>query len=100
MSNHLFNPNPINFQAEPLFLGTGRNITRLDLSIEPHISKMTESALGKLWFSGDFSVSKDGKDYINNEPKLNLLFMKNLTIYKSYSFVFAYMCSTYIAFLH
>ena len=39
---------------------------------------MTADAIGKLWFSGDFSVSKDGKDYINNEPKLNLLFMKNL----------------------
>lgn len=81
MSNHLFNPNPINFQAEPLFLGTGRNIARLDLSIEPHISKMTETALGKLWFSGDFSVSKDGKDYVtiqSEQPKLNVLFMKNL----------------------
>ena len=81
MSNHLFNPNPINFQAEPLFLGTGRNITRLDLSIEPHISKMTETALGKLWFSGDFSISKDGKDYVtlqSEQPKLNVLFMKNL----------------------
>lgn len=78
VSNHLFNPNPINFSKEPLFLGVGRNITRLDLSIEPHISKMTADAIGKLWFSGDFSVSKDGKDYINNEPKLNVLFMKNL----------------------
>ena len=78
MSNHLFNPNPINFTKEPLFLGLGRNITRLDLSSESHISKMTADAIGKLWFSGDFSVSKDGKDYINNEVKLNLLFMKNL----------------------
>ena len=81
VSNHLFNPNPINFQAEPLFLGTGRNITRLDLSIEPHIAKMTETALGKLWFSGDFSISKDGKDYVtiqSEQPKLNVLFMKNL----------------------
>ena len=78
MSNHLFNPNPINFTKEPLFLGLGRNITRLDLSSESHISKMTADAIGKLWFSGDFSVSKDGKDYINNEAKLNLLFMKNL----------------------
>ena len=78
VSNHLFNPNPINFTKEPLFLGLGRNITRLDLSSESHISKMTADAIGKLWFSGDFSVSKDGKDYINNEAKLNLLFMKNL----------------------
>ena len=81
VSNHLFNPNPINFQAEPLFLGTGRNITRLDLACEPHISKLTSDALGKLWFSGDFSVSKDGKDYVtlqSEQTKLNVLFMKNL----------------------
>lgn len=81
VSNHLFNPNPINFQAEPLFLGTGRNITRLDLACEPHINKLTSDALGKLWFSGDFSVSKDGKDYVtlqSEQPKLNVLFMKNL----------------------
>lgn len=78
MSNHLFNPNPIDFQGEPLFLGTGRNIARLDLSIEPHISKMTADAIGKLWFSGDFSPSKDGKDHIASGPALNTLFMKNL----------------------
>lgn len=76
--SHLFNNNPINFSKEPLFLGTGRNISRLDLSIEPHITKMTEAAIGKLWFSGDFSVSKDGKDYVSNSKELNTLFMKNL----------------------
>ena len=78
MSNHLFTPNPINFASEPLFLGTGRNISRLDLSIEPHISKMHNDALGKLWFSGDFSPSKDAKSYIDCSPQLNTLFMKNL----------------------
>lgn len=78
MSNHLFNPNLIDFTQEPLFLGEGRNISRLDLSIESHISKMTADAIGKLWFSGDFSPSKDGKDYIANDPSLNILFMKNL----------------------
>lgn len=77
-SNHLFNPEAINFATEPLFLGTGRNISRLDLNIEPHISKLSMEALGKLWFPGDFSPSKDAKDYIQNNPKLNLLFMKNL----------------------
>lgn len=78
MSTHLFNPNPIDFTHTPLFLGEGRNISRLDLSIEPHISKMTADAIGKLWFSGDFSPSKDGKDHIACGPALNTLFMKNL----------------------
>ena len=78
MSTHLFNPNPIDFAQTPLFLGEGRNISRLDLSIEPHISKMTSDAIGKLWFSGDFSPSKDGKDYISSAPALNVLYMKNL----------------------
>lgn len=78
MSNHLFNTNPIDFTNQPLFLGEGRNISRLDLSIEPHISKMTADAIGKLWFSGDFSPSKDGKDYISCGPTLNTLYMKNI----------------------
>lgn len=76
--NHLFNPNPIDFTYQPLFLGEGRNISRLDLSIEPHISKSTADALGKLWFSGDFSPSKDGKDYIASAPSLQILYMKNI----------------------
>jgi len=78
MSNHLFNQNQINFANEPLFLGTGRNISRLDLSIEPHIAKSTADALGKLWFAGDFSPSKDAKSYIECSAQLNTLFMKNL----------------------
>ena len=78
MSQHLFNTNQIDFTNQPLFLGEGRNISRLDLSIEPHISKMTADAIGKLWFSGDFSPSKDGKDYISCSPSLNTLYMKNI----------------------
>lgn len=78
MNNHLFNPNPINFQSEPLFLGTGRNITRLDLQTSPHITKLTADAIGKMWFAGDFSPSKDSKDYIANSQELNTLYMKNL----------------------
>lgn len=78
MNNHLFNPNPIDFGQTPLFLGEGRNISRLDLSIEPHISKMTADAIGKLWFSGDFSPSKDGKDHVSCGEELNNLYMKNI----------------------
>ena len=78
MSNHLFNPNPVDFTKQPLFLGTGRNIARLDLSIETHISNATAAAIGKIWFSGDFSPSKDGKDYISCDQSLQQLYMKNL----------------------
>lgn len=78
MSNHLFNTQPIDFTKQPLFLGEGRNISRLDLSIEPHISKSTADALGKLWFSGDFSPSKDAKSYIECVVKAQRLYMKNL----------------------
>lgn len=79
MSNHLFNPNPIDFTKSALFLDeAGRNISRLDLSTESHITKMTEQALGQLWFSGDFSYSKDGKDYLSCTTAQRDLFMKNL----------------------
>ena len=79
MSNHLFHNNPIDFtRNEPLFLGTGRNIVRLDLSIEPGITKMHNDALGRLWFSGDFSYSKDAKDHVTCTKEVNELFMKNL----------------------
>ena len=74
---HLFHDAPINFSREPLFLGTGRNIARLDLNLEPGITKMHESAMGKLWFAGDFSYSKDATDYIKADPKLRNLYMKN-----------------------
>ena len=63
---------------EPLFLGEGRNISRLDLPLEPQISKATADAIGKLWFAGDFSPSKDAKDHIACSDGLNRLFMKNL----------------------
>ena len=64
--------------SQPLFLGAGRNISRLDLALEPHISTATANAIGKLWFAGDFSPSKDAKDHIACSPQLNTLFMKNL----------------------
>lgn len=64
--------------SQPLFLGEGRNISRLDLQLEPHISKMTADAIGKLWFAGDFSPSKDAKDHLACGAGLNRLFMKNI----------------------
>jgi len=77
-STHLFSPKVIEFAKSPLFLGEGRNVARLDLSIETHIVKQTEDAIGKLWFAGDYSPSKDGKDYVTVSKQLSSLFLKNL----------------------
>lgn len=76
--NHLFNTENINFAEEPLFLGTGRNIARLDLNIEQHIQKQTDNALGLLWFATDFSYKDDAKDFSQMDSKQQILFLKNL----------------------
>jgi hypothetical protein len=49
-TNHLLNENHIEFSEEPLFLGSGRNIARLELNIEQHIQKATDNAVGLMWF--------------------------------------------------
>ena len=76
--SHLFNKNDINFAEEPLFLGTGRNVARLDLNIEQHIKKQFDDALGLMWFAQDFSYKDDAKDYSQMDDKLKMLFLKNL----------------------
>lgn len=78
ITNHLFNENHIEFSDEPLFLGSGRNIARLELNIEQHIQKAKENAIGLMWFSGDFSYIEDGKDYALMDAKQQQLFLKNL----------------------
>ena len=77
-NNHLFNKENIDFTMEPLFLGKGRNISRLDLNIEQGIQKQTDNALGLMWFATDFSYKDDAKDYTEMGTKLNNLFLKNL----------------------
>lgn len=76
--SHLFNKENINFSEEPLFLGTGRNICRLDLNVEQHIQKQTDNALGLIWFATDFSYKDDAKDYNSLDEKQKVLFLKNL----------------------
>ncbi len=79
MINHLFNKEPIDFTKSSLFLDeSGKNIARLDLSIEPMITQKIESQLGKMWFSDDFNSTKDGKDYLNSSIELKELYMKNI----------------------
>jgi len=78
MFNQLFEFKNIDFTSEPLFLGSGRNIARNDLNIQQGIQKITDDAMGKMWFKGDFPYSKDRKDYISFSPELRLLFLTNL----------------------
>ena len=47
--SHLFSKENIDFTHEPLFLGSGRNVARLDLNIEQHIQKQVDDALGLMW---------------------------------------------------
>ena len=78
MSGHLFNTKNINFSNEPLFLGSGRNISRLDLNIEQHIQSQVDDALGLMWFATDFSYNEDAKDFALMDKKIQRLFLKNL----------------------
>ena len=76
--SNLFHYDAIDFTTEPLFFGTGRNIARLDLSIEQDIQKRVDKALGLMWFKNDFSYKKDGEDYSRMEPALRKFYLKNL----------------------
>jgi len=73
-----FSTENIEFTNEPLFLGKGRNVARLDLPIEQEIQKRTDKALGLMWFKTDFSYKKDGEDYAVMAQPLKTLFDKNL----------------------
>lgn len=74
----VFDDKQINFEGEPWFLGAGRNVLRLDLNIEQHIQKMTDNAIGLMWFKQDYSYKSDAVDYSTMSPKLQVLFLKNL----------------------
>ena len=68
----------IDFTKEPLFLGSGRNVARLDLNIEQWIQKRTDKALGLMWFKNDFTYTQDAKDFDAMSQELRNLFLKNL----------------------
>lgn len=77
-NQHLFNKQHIEFADEPLFLGSGRNISRLDINIEQHIQKQVNDAIGLMWFKNDFTYLEDAKDYSLMSENQRLLFLKNL----------------------
>lgn len=74
----VFNKENIDFTQEPLFLGRGRNVARLDLNIEQDIQKKVDKALGLMWFKNDYSYKKDGEDYAKLQDPLKKLYLKNL----------------------
>ena len=73
----IFSTDNINFKEEPLLLGSGRNVSRLDLNIEQHIVKMTDNALAKMWFSHDFSYKADAEGYMKMPKALQKMYLKN-----------------------
>ena len=73
----VFDNKVIEFTNEPLFFGTGVNVSRLDLNIEAIITKYKDEAIGLMWFKNDFSYQKDGVDYSNMDVKLQELYLKN-----------------------
>jgi len=74
----VFNNEIIDFEKEPLFLGKGRNIARLDLPNEVWIEKHIERQLGKMWFKNDFTYIEDGKNFNNMGSLLTWFFLENL----------------------
>lgn len=78
MKTSLFVDEVIDFKEEPYFLGSGRNVIRLDLDVEPFVQRLKEKALGLTWFKHDYSYAKDGIDFGKLPPSLQLFFLKNL----------------------
>ena len=74
----VFSTKAIDFRNEPLFLGSGRNVSRLDLAIEQVIQGKVDKALGLMWFKNDFSYKQDGEDYSRMSQDLKELYLKNL----------------------
>ena len=74
----LYEKDTIDFREEPLFLGSGRNVARLDLNIEKWIQSMIDKGQGLSWFKHDFSYAKDARDFSQMAPALQQLFLKNL----------------------
>ena len=78
VKSSIFSEENINFNNEPLFLGSGRNVARLDLNLETWIQKLIDKGEGLTWFKHDFTYSKDAKDFSKLTPELQRLFLQNL----------------------
>ena len=76
--NMIFDNKVIDFESEPLMLGTGVNVVRLDMNLDPFLERLFDRALGLMWFKNDFSYADDGACYNNLPQELKDLFLKNL----------------------
>lgn len=74
----LYSKENIDFKNEPLFFGSGRNVARLDLSVEKWIQDLINKGQGLTWLKHDFSYTRDAKDFSQLSPELQSLFLKNL----------------------
>ena len=74
----IFTDEVIDFEVEPFFLGSGRNVSRLDLANEVWIDEQTDRQLGKMWFKNDFSYIEDGKNFNTMESDRQWFFLENL----------------------
>ena len=61
--NSLYSKENIDFKNEPLFFGSGRNVARLDLSVEKWIQDLINKGQGLTWLKHDFSYTRDAKDF-------------------------------------
>jgi len=74
----IFKNEVIDFENEPLFYGSGRNISRVDLPLEPFIAKMTKRHLSQIWFPHDIGLKQDAVDYVSMSDNRREFFLKNL----------------------
>jgi len=76
----LFSYDNIDFTSpdSQLFLGKGRNLSRLELDTESHITKLKEDARAQLWFGSDYNYNQDGIDFTTTTNTRRTLSLKNL----------------------
>jgi len=79
----------IDFKKEPLFFGSGRNVSRLDLNLENFIVKARDEQQGLIWFSSDYPLEQDVVDFVDLSEPLKQVFLANLKLQQLYDSVVA-----------
>jgi len=79
----------IDFKKEPLFFGSGRNVSRLDLNLQKQIVKIRDEQQGLIWFPSDFPLEQDVVDFVNLSEPLQQVFLANLKLQQLYDSVVA-----------
>jgi ribonucleoside-diphosphate reductase beta chain len=79
----------IDFKKEPLFFGSGRNVSRLDLNLQKKIGKTRDEQKGVIWLPDDFPLEQDVVDFVNLSESLQQVFLANLKLQQLYDSVVA-----------